>query len=333
MRSEVPHGAAHRWKGCWHMGEVFHHELMISDPDVLPALGERTGMRFGYSSTDPGFSYRLSRGGDEHVAVSSVHVGGTMSLWGDTQAFTVAQVRGTRYDWQIREETGSAVAGSPVLFRPEHPSLVVTQDVDVTMAHLPVHLVQATADTVYGVETPVGFASSVPTSSRLSEYWSALVRRGAEVLGSAAFDEPVVRVDLARHLAVGLLECFPLLGDPEERYLSMETQCRRYRIAAQFFDDHAADPITVEDAARAARTTTKALLRAFRANHPGGLTPAQYLRRTRMDAAHRDLQDGDPARGDTVKGIAARWGFTHPGRFAQDYRQVYGNSPSRTLGH
>ena len=47
-----------------------------------------------------------------------------------------------------------------------------------------------------------------------------------------------------------------------------------------------------------------------RANHPLGLTPAQYLRRTRMDAAHRDLQDGDPARGDTVKGIAARWGFT-----------------------
>ena len=72
-------------------------------------------------------------------------------------------------------------------------------------------------------------------------------------------------------------------------------------------------------------------MRAFRANHPAGLTPAQYLRRTRMNAAHPELQDADPGRGDTVKGIAARWGFTHPGRFAQYYRQVYGTTPSRTL--
>lgn len=313
------------------MGEVFRHELTISDPEVLPALGERTGMRFGYSSTDPGFSYRLTRAGDDQVAVSAVHVGGTMSLWGDTAAFTVAHVRGVRYDWQVREETGTAAAGSSVLFRPDHPSLVVAQDVDVTMAHLPVQLVQATADTVYGVDTPVGFTSSAPVSARLGEYWSGLVRFGAGVLGSTAFDEPLVRADLTRHLAVGLLECFPLLGDREERYLSMEAQCRRYRIAAQFFDDHASDPITVEDAARAARTTTKALVRAFRANHPSGLTPAQYLRRTRMDAAHRDLLDGDPARGDTVKGIAARWGFTHSGRFAQYYRQIYGTTPRSTL--
>lgn len=313
------------------MGEVFRHELTISDPEVLPALGERTGMRFGYSSTDPGFSYRLTRAGDDQVAVSAVHVGGTMSLWGDTAAFTVAHVRGVRYDWQVREETGTAAAGSSVLFRPDHPSLVVAQDVDVTMAHLPVQLVQATADTVYGVDTPVGFTSSAPVSARLGEYWSGLVRFGAGVLGSTAFDEPLVRADLTRHLAVGLLECFPLLGDREERYLSMEAQCRRYRIAAQFFDDHASDPISVEDAARAARTTTTALVRAFRANHPSGLTPAQYLRRTRMDAAHRDLLDGDPARGDTVKGIAARWGFTHSGRFAQYYRQIYGTTPRSTL--
>ncbi|WP_298584827.1 helix-turn-helix transcriptional regulator [uncultured Kocuria sp.] len=313
------------------MGEVFRHELIVSDPEVLPALGERTGMRFGYSSADPGFSYRLSRAGDEQLAVSSVHVGGTMSLWGDTEVFTVAHVRGIRYDWQIRAETGTAAAGSSVLFRPDHPSLVVAQDVDVTMAHLPVPLVQATADTVYGAETPVGFTASAPVSARLGEYWSGLVRLGAEVLGTPAFDEPMVRADLTRRLAVGLLECFPLLGDREERYLSMEAQAHRYRVAAQFFDDHASDPITVEDAARAARTTTKNLVQAFRANHPLALTPAQYLRRTRMDAAHRDLQDGDPARGDTVKGIAARWGFTHPGRFAQYYRQLYGTTPSRTL--
>lgn len=313
------------------MSEVFRHELTVSDPEVLPVLGERTGMRFGYSSTDPDFSYRLARAGDEQVAVSAVHVGGVMSLWGDTGAFTVAHVQGVRYDWQIQDETGAAAGGSSVLFRPEHPSLVVAQDVDVTMAHLPVEVVQATADTVYGTETPVGFTSSVPASPRLGQYWSGLVRYWAGVVASEAFAEPLVRAELARHLAVGLLECFPLAGDREDRYLSMEIQAHRYRAAVQFLDDHAAVPVTVEDAARAAGTTTKALVQAFRANHPLGLTPAQYLRRTRLDAAHRDLQEADPSTGNTVRKIAARWGFTHAGRFAQYYRQTYGVPPHHTL--
>lgn len=313
------------------MSEVFRHERTISDPELLAGLGQRTGLRFGYGSTDPGFSYRLSRAGDEQVAVSAVHVGGTMSLWGDTEAFTVAHVRGVRYEWQIREETGSAAAGSSVLFRPEHPSLVVAQDVDVTMAHLPVELVQATADAVYGTVAPVAFAFSTPVSARLGQYWSGLARYGADVVASEAFAEPLVRADLTRRLAVGLLECFPLVGDREERHLSMEAQAHRYRVAVQFFDDHAAGPVAVEDAARAAGTTTEALVRAFRANHPLGLTPAQYLRRTRLDAAHRDLAAGDPTAGDTVKQIAARWGFAHPGRFARYYQQIYGVAPHQTL--
>lgn len=313
------------------MTGVFRHDLTVSDPLVLAALGERTGMRFGYSTDDPHFSYLLSRAGDEHIAVSTVHVGGAMSFWGDTEAFTVAHVRGARYDWQIRDESGAAASGASVLFRPDHPSLVVAQDVDVTLVHLPVELVQATADTVYGARTPVAFDSAASAGDRWGQCWSTLARYGADVVASEAFDEPLVRAELTRHLAVGLLECFPLAGSRDERYLSMEAQAHRYRVAAQFLDDRASDPVTVEDAARAAGTTTAALVRAFRANHPLGLTPAQHLRRIRLDAAHRELANGDPTAGDTVKGIAARWGFAHPGRFAQHYRQIYGTTPRHTL--
>ena len=47
--------------------------------------------------------------------------------------------------------------------------------------------------------------------------------------------------------------------------------------------------------------------------------------------AHRALQEADPSQGATVAEIAARWGFSHPGRFAVDYRHVYGRHPSETL--
>nr|WP_257019637.1 helix-turn-helix domain-containing protein [Streptomyces sp. TLI_235] len=33
----------------------------------------------------------------------------------------------------------------------------------------------------------------------------------------------------------------------------------------------------------------------------------------------------------TVTGVAARWGFAHPGRFAEACRKAYGVAPSVTL--
>jgi transcriptional regulator GlxA family with amidase domain len=59
-------------------------------------------------------------------------------------------------------------------------------------------------------------------------------------------------------------------------------------------------------------------------------TPLEYLRRVRLDRAHRDLQRADPAV-DTVTAIAGRWGFTHPGRFSIAYKRMFGTAPSRTL--
>ena len=60
------------------------------------------------------------------------------------------------------------------------------------------------------------------------------------------------------------------------------------------------------------------------------LTPLEYLRRVRLDHAHRDLVAADP-RGQTVTAIAYRWGFPSSSRFSHYYRQAYGVTPSRTL--
>jgi AraC-like DNA-binding protein len=203
---------------------------------------------------------------------------------------------------------------------------------EATNIYLTAHLLQEVADTVYGTEnTPVAFDSSHPASTRLGRYWSSLARLAADTVDSGAFEAPLVRADLTRHLAVAMLECFPLAGDRELRSLSMAAQTRRYRIAKQFFDDHAHQAITVEDAARAANTTSTTLAQAFRANHPRGLSPAGYLRRARLAGAHADLLVADPTAGDTVAAVAARWGFAHPGRFARHYRAAYGVLPSATL--
>ncbi|MEV6995503.1 helix-turn-helix transcriptional regulator [Streptomyces sp. NPDC093228] len=79
-------------------------------------------------------------------------------------------------------------------------------------------------------------------------------------------------------------------------------------------------PITVAQIAAAAHVTPRALQYAFRRHLD--TTPLAHLRGVRLAEAHRDLVAADPAEASTVTGIAARWGFYHPGRFASLYRDM-----------
>jgi AraC-like DNA-binding protein len=61
-----------------------------------------------------------------------------------------------------------------------------------------------------------------------------------------------------------------------------------------------------------------------------GIRPSEYARRWRMQHVHRALRNGNPATA-SVSEIARRYGFRDSGRFATDYRSVYGELPSATL--
>lgn len=101
------------------------------------------------------------------------------------------------------------------------------------------------------------------------------------------------------------------------------------RRAAAFIDAHADQPLTQADIAAAARVTGRALQDAFRRHY--GTTPARYLRRVRLERAHQELQDADPAGDVTVAAVARRWGWARPDRFAAACQQTYGVTPGHTL--
>ena len=61
-----------------------------------------------------------------------------------------------------------------------------------------------------------------------------------------------------------------------------------------------------------------------------GMSPARYLKRYRMTQARLELQEADPAE-TTVTSVAASWGFWELGRFAGEYRRLFGECPSQTL--
>ena len=60
------------------------------------------------------------------------------------------------------------------------------------------------------------------------------------------------------------------------------------------------------------------------------MTPFQYLKVRRLNAAHGDLMRMHNG-GHTVANIAMKHGFTHLGRFSGDYKMVFQESPITTL--
>ena len=61
-----------------------------------------------------------------------------------------------------------------------------------------------------------------------------------------------------------------------------------------------------------------------------GMMPNKYLRRHRLELARQALKTADPSK-TTVTRIAAEYGFSELGRFALEYRILFGELPSASL--
>lgn len=126
---------------------------------------------------------------------------------------------------------------------------------------------------------------------------------------------------LARLLAATALVSFPndvLASGPAPRPVASERLIRRAVAYIEAFPDR---PLTVREVARAAGATSGALRYAFRRHLD--TTPAQYLRRVRLDAARQELRSGSAA----LSEAAQRWGFFDTEHFIAQYRAAYGFSP------
>lgn len=177
---------------------------------------------------------------------------------------------------------------------------------------------------------PIRFTSLDPLSPAAAAQWWATHSYVADLLPSLGPDNFPLLVDSAAQLlAAATLTTFPntAVADPTiaDRHDAHPATLRR---AVAFIDEHAHEDISTADIAAAAFVSVRAVQLAFRRHM--GTTPLEYLRRVRLDHAHRDLLAGDPAH-ETVTAIAYRWGFPSPSRFAARYRQTYGVLPSHTL--
>ncbi|SNS54630.1 helix-turn-helix transcriptional regulator [Rhodococcoides kyotonense] len=160
-----------------------------------------------------------------------------------------------------------------------------------------------------------------------------LRRSIAYVRGTVLSDtepSPLVASTASQIIAASVLQAYPnsarTESTPQDHHDAHPATVRR---AIAFIDAHIGADIDLVAVAEAAHVSPQALRDAF-LRHVG-TTFTAYVRRTRLDAAHRELQAADPGLGTDIEAIATRWGFAHVSRFVALYEEAYGRSPRSTL--
>jgi AraC-like DNA-binding protein len=151
--------------------------------------------------------------------------------------------------------------------------------------------------------------------------WTALEldRSGSELVNSEA-----ARLHLQRTLLMLFLDCVAecySVDKPKGDDLNES----RVRLIEDWVDAHVCDPIGIEDLARVAGVSVRAVQTAFRRHRR--CTPMQAVMRRRLEAAHKMLCGADPE--TRVTDVATQFGFFNFGRFSRRHREIFGETPSQ----
>ncbi len=103
---------------------------------------------------------------------------------------------------------------------------------------------------------------------------------------------------------------------------------RVVRNAESLFEDRASNPPSIAELCEAAGVRATTLHLCF--NEVYGVSPIAYLQAKRITQARCAFLAAERAP-RSVKDVALSLGFTHSGRFAKQYRSLFGEFPSETL--
>ncbi|SCG34054.1 helix-turn-helix transcriptional regulator [Micromonospora humi] len=310
-------------------------ELSTRDPDVArTAIAEACGEHrphFRGGRREFRFAMRIVQAGP----LALYRAAHSMDAWvesGPYPDFMAAHVVRGRFRFVEGDDELLVPAGGVGRY-PSRRSVLHWTDVIGTTVRLPMEQVARIAQR--RVETPprdFRFLGLAPVSPAMAHAWahlSTFLTRMAATPDNG-LDQPLVRASLTDLVATTALAVFPnttmtAAYVPEPRRVAPSV----VRRAQAYLEEHAAEPVTVAQVAAACGVGPRGLQAAFQRHL--GYSPLTYLRQVRIARAHRDLAAADPATGETVAGIARRWGWTSPGRFAAAYRETYGSRPSETL--
>lgn len=161
---------------------------------------------------------------------------------------------------------------------------------------------------------------------------SAFAQWGCELLDAVEsrpgmFNNPTVCEEILQELISHLLQISANLP-PQRPISSLPARQLGLGRALEYLRYRMDSRLSIEELYRVAGVSERTLRYAFREEY--GLSPTEFMRRRRLHAVRRQLNTSDREH-TTVSEVAARYGFTELGRFAAEYRRLFGVRPSDSL--
>lgn len=177
----------------------------------------------------------------------------------------------------------------------------------------------------------IGFVDTfewTDTSARiLRELLSRLCRQIGDP--NSLFCRGLTTAAIEEELILTLIDTLPnnysdaLIGRPNE------FRPKHVKRVIDFIIGNADCEILIEDLVSISEVSLRSLQNGFKRVY--GIGPMTFLRRYKLSKVREVLQTSDPQ--NTVIGeVAAHWGFFHASNFAKNYRALFGEYPSDTLG-
>ena len=173
------------------------------------------------------------------------------------------------------------------------------------------------------------FDLEIPMDSDFARAWCELVRHICHI--STTAPAAMASEDVRRQYSRTLMEI--MLSAAPHSHSDSFTECAN-RVAAwhvgrarDYIHEHLAEDMSVTDIASRIGVTARTLQSGFRKAFD--LTPAEYIRRARVNALHQALLTAEETA--RVTSLMMSVGIVNFGRYAQYYREQLGVSPSTTL--
>jgi AraC family transcriptional regulator, ethanolamine operon transcriptional activator len=178
-----------------------------------------------------------------------------------------------------------------------------------------------------------GRGATAVTSSANAEAVEKFQRCVIELVEELA-ESPEVLDDAQRSNALKdrvlgtIVEVLTSGSQPNERLPHPSTRAYIVDQAINFMESKLAEPISLADISAALRVCPRTLRYSF--EHVLGISPTRYLLAARLNHVRREL--ASMGANASIQCAASRAGFWHMGRFAQYYRETFGELPSETCG-
>jgi len=305
--------------------------VSVSGTDTDAAIADLAGLYAGRtwhsSRTDEDYWYRYVGIGDERMSIRRSQMHG--ALRGDVAVEGEVVVQwidsGTATVDVGRDEVRMR-PGVPTLFPIEQRFDMDYRDWDQRLVHLRRDLVLDVASEQYLETGSVSFERLAEPSAESIERWRGAVAAAVRTLRTDGVDS-LAWHEAQRDTARALLGMYRFRAEAVPAGWAGHRNAR-VRGAVEYIHAHAHEPVTVSDVARAADLSVRGLQEAFQ--RALDRTPMQYLREVRLRHAYEDLRRAELG-ATTVADVAARWGFTHMGRFSGEYLRRFGEYPKQTL--